>query len=179
MSGGTTALGLSEVAEPAASPHRWKTILGGGMIVLAALAAYHNSFATPFLFDDLASVEKNLTIRHLWPIWKALSPSATSLVGGRPVVNLSLALNYALGGTGVWGYHAFNLSAHVLAGLTLYGIVRRTFARPGLRERFGAAAEWVALAVAVIWTVHPLQTEAVTYISERCESLMGLFYLLT
>ncbi len=179
MSGGTTALGLSEVAEPAASPHRWKTILGGGMIVLAALAAYHNSFATPFLFDDLASVEKNLTIRHLWPIWKALSPSATSLVGGRPVVNLSLALNYALGGTGVWGYHAFNLSAHVLAGLTLYGIVRRTFLSPLLRERFGAAAEWVALAVAVIWTVHPLQTEAVTYISERCESLMGLFYLLT
>jgi tetratricopeptide (TPR) repeat protein len=94
-------------------------------------------------------------------------------------VNLSLALNYALGGTGVWGHHAFNLAVHVLASLTLYGIVRRTFARPGLRERFGAAAEWVALAVAVIWTVHPLQTEAVTYISERCESLMGLFYLLS
>jgi tetratricopeptide (TPR) repeat protein len=79
----------------------------------------------------------------------------------------------------VWGYHAFNLAVHVLAGLTLYGIVRRTLARPRLRERFGAAAEWAALAVAVIWTVHPLQTEAVTYISQRCESLMGLFYLLS
>jgi Tfp pilus assembly protein PilF len=149
------------------------------MIVLAALAAYHNSFAVPFLFDDLSSVEENLTIRHLWPIWKALSPSAPAFMGGRPVVNLSLAFNYALGGAAVWGYHAFNLAVHVLAGLTLYGIVGRIFARPRLRERFGAAAEWVALAVAVLWTVHPLQTEAVTYISERCESLMGLFYLLS
>ncbi len=149
------------------------------MIVLAALAAYHNSFAVPFLFDDPFSVEDNLTIRHLWPIWNALSPSATSFVGGRPAMNFSLALNYALGGTSVWGYHVFNLAVHVLAGLTLYGIMRRTFARPVLRERFGASGERVALAVAVIWTVHPLQTEAVTYLSQRCESLMGLFYLLS
>ncbi len=79
----------------------------------------------------------------------------------------------------VWGYHAFNLAIHILAGLTLYGIVRRTLLCPLLRERFGASAMRLALAVAVLWTVHPLQTEAVTYISERCESLMGLFYLLT
>jgi tetratricopeptide (TPR) repeat protein len=149
------------------------------LIIAAGIWAYHNSFTVPFLFDDHSSVENNPTIRHLWPIWKALSPSPTSVVGGRPVVNLSLALNYALGGTDVWGYHAVNLAVHVLAGLTLYGIVRRTLARPGLRERFGAAAEWLALTVALIWTVHPLQTEAVTYISQRCESLTGLFYLLS
>ena len=149
------------------------------MIALAALVAYHNSFTAPFLMDDLPSVDDNLTIRHLWPIWKALSPSPASFVGGRPIVNLSLAVNYALGGTSVWGYHAFNLAVHLLAGLTLYGIVRRTLVRPGFREQFGAATEWAALTVAVIWTVHPLQTEAVTYVSQRCESLMGLFYLLT
>jgi len=149
------------------------------LILAAGIWAYHNSFAVPFLFDDHSSVEDNLTIRHLWPIWNVLSPSPTTFVGGRPVVNLSLALNYALGGTRVWGYHALNLAIHVLAALTLYGIVRRTLARPGLRERFGAGAEWVALATAVIWMVHPLQTEAVTYISQRCESLMGLFYLLS
>jgi tetratricopeptide (TPR) repeat protein len=134
----------------------------------------------PFIFDDHSSVEDNLTIRHLWPIGDALSPPAKSFVGGRPMVNFSLALNYAWGGLAVWGYHAFNLAVHVLAGLTLYGIVRRTLLRPGLRERFGGASGgWVALAVAVLWTVHPLQTEAVTYISQRCESLMGLFYLLS
>jgi len=158
---------------------RWGIPLGGGIIVLAALAAYHRSFAVPFLMDDGIAVVDNVKIRHLWPIWDALSPSATSVVGGRPVVNLSFAVNYALGGTAVWGYHALNLAVHILAALILYGIVRRSLLAPALRERFGACATRLALAVAVVWTVHPLQTEAVTYVSERCESLMALFYLLT
>ena len=149
------------------------------LIIAAGIWAYHNSFQGPFIFDDLPCIPENPYIRHLWPIWDALSPSANSFVGGRPVVNLSLALNYASGGLAVWGYHALNLAIHILAALTLYGIARRTLLRPGLRERFGPSADWLALAVALIWTVHPLQTEAVTYISQRCESLMGLFYLLT
>ena len=71
----------------------------------------------------------------------------------------------------MWGYHAANLLIHLLAGLTLFGIIRRT---PGLR-----AGSAVAFAVALLWTIHPLQTEAVTYTVQRAESLMGLFYLLT
>jgi len=58
------------------------------LLVIAALLAYRNSVAVPLLFDDLYSVEDNLTIRHLWPIWSALSPVSTSFVGGRPLVNL-------------------------------------------------------------------------------------------
>ena len=177
---GATALGATNNTTGAgSSSHRWSSNLGSGVIILAALAVYHNSFAVPCLFDDVPSVIDNPKIRHLWPIWDALSPSAASLVGGRPIVNLSFAINYALGGTGVWGYHALNLAIHILAGLTLYGITRRTLLSPVLRERFSSCALRLALAVAVLWTVHPLQTEAVTYISERCESLMGLFYLLT
>jgi tetratricopeptide (TPR) repeat protein len=149
------------------------------VLIAVGIWAYHNSFQGPFILDDISSILGNSTIHHLWPMGTALSPSATSLVGGRPVVNLSLAVNYALGGMSVWGYHAFNLVVHVLAALTLYGIVRRTLLRPALRERFSASGEGIALVVAVIWLVHPLQTEAVTYISQRCESLMGLFYLLT
>jgi len=158
------------------------------LIVAAGIWAYHNSFQGPLVLDDVKNILENPSIHHLWPIWKALSPSPTSLVGGRPVVNLSLALNYAVGGTGVWGFHAVNLAIHILASLTLYGIVRRTLLRTarsgdrhrtGVQEGFGTSAEWIALAVALLWTVHPLQTEAVSYISQRCESLMGLFYLLT
>ncbi len=147
------------------------------LLVIAGLLAWHNSFHGPFIFDDRRSIIENPHIVHLWPIWDALSPNANSYE--RPIVNFSLALNYALGGLAVWGYHAFNLAVHVLAALTLYGIVRRTLLRPGLPERFGTSGEWLALVVAVIWAVHPLQTEAVTYISQRCESLMGWFYLLT
>ena len=97
---------------------------------------------------------------------------------GRPVVNLSLAFNYATGGLEPFYYHLTNLLVHLLAGLTLFGIVRRTLLLPSLGGRFAEAATPLALAVALIWTLHPLQTGAVTYVAQRYESMMGLFYLL-
>jgi tetratricopeptide (TPR) repeat protein len=148
------------------------------VVIVAGILAYHNSFTVPFLFDDESSILENPTIRHLWPIWQPLMPPI-GRVQGRPLVNLSFAINYALGGTAVWGYHALNLAIHVFAGLMLLGVVRRTLRQPRLRGRFGAAAEPLALVTALIWVVHPLQTESVTYIVQRAESLMGLFYLLT
>jgi tetratricopeptide (TPR) repeat protein len=151
------------------------------LVVAAGLLAYHNSFTAPFIFDDEPSIRDNPTIRHLWPIWQPLSPphEGGTTVEGRPLINLSLAINYALGGTKLWGYHALNLAIHILAGLTLLGVVRRTLQQPRLRARFGAVADELALATAVLWTVHPLQTESVTYVVQRAESIMGLFYLLT
>ena len=154
------------------TPSSGPVFLAGASLVLAAFAAYHNSFSGPFIWDDLFSITGNPTIRHLS---SALSPPSDVGVGGRPISNLTLALNYAWGGTDVWGYHALNLLIHTLAGLTLLGLVRRTLQRPVLNERFGALALPLALAVAVIWTVHPLQTESVTYITQRYESLMGFF----
>jgi hypothetical protein len=61
----------------------------------------------------------------------------------------------------------------------LGGVIRRTLLLPRLRERFGRDATNLALVVALLWILHPLQTEAVTYVVQRVESLMGLFYLLT
>jgi tetratricopeptide (TPR) repeat protein len=95
------------------------------------------------------------------------------------VLNLSLALNYALGGESVAGYHAVNLAIHVVAGLLLLGLVRRTLLLPLWQGRFAAVALPLALSVALLWAVHPLQTESVTYVVQRAESLMGLWYLLT
>ena len=164
---------------PAAGGWQWPVILAGGLIVLAGLAAYGNSFGGAFIYDDRVSIVENSTIRHCWPIWKAFAPSPTSLLGGRPVLHCTLAVNYALGGLSPWGYHLVNLTIHLLAGLLLFGIVRRTLLRPALASRFGSSSVPLALAVALCWVVHPLQTEAVTYVSQRCESLMGLFYLLT
>ena len=94
------------------------------------------------------------------------------------MVSLTLAVNYALGGMNVWGYHAVNLAIHILAAWTLFGVVRRTLILPRLRERFGSAATPLALVAALLWMVHPLQTEAVTYVIQRTEALVGLFYLL-
>jgi hypothetical protein len=145
-------------------------------IICAGLYAYHNNLRGPFVFDDLLAIRDNPTIHQLWDAVASVSHSGVS---ARRAVNLSLAVNYALGGLNVWGYHVVNLAIHILGPLVLYGVIRRTLLCPSLRERYGGEARWLALAVALIWVVHPLQTESVTYLIQRCESLMGFFFLLT
>ena len=152
------------------STEKRRVWIGAGLIAGFAAAAYSDSFLGAFQFDDLPAIrDNNPTLLRLWPLPGPLWPPPGSLtVSGRPILNVSLALNHALSGFSPWSYHALNLLIHILAGLTLFGIVRRT-----LRSTS------VALAGALLWVVHPLSTEAVTYIVQRAESLMGLFYLLT
>lgn len=160
--------------------------VGLACLVGAGLAAYHNSFAGPFVFDDEPAIADNPSIRSLWPIGGVLRPDLDggATVSGRPLVNLSLAINHALGGQAVAGYHAVNLLIHLLAGLTLWGIVRRTLTEipgrsPAAGEALREAAPGLALGVALLWLLHPLQTAAVTYVVQRAESLTGLCYLFT
>lgn len=156
------------------------TLWAGLAICATALVAYHNSFQGPFVFDDASSIETNQTIRELWAFPGALSPPATNVTAqGRPILNLSLALNYAIGGTSVFGYHVGNLVIHALAGLALFGLLRRTLLFGGSASATSSHAIMISVAVAVLWVAHPLQTESVTYIIQRAESLLGLFYLLT
>ncbi len=151
------------------------------MLALAALAAYANSFRAPFLYDDEPSILDNPTIRLLWPLTGPLTPpnEGGPAVSGRPLVNLSLAVNYAISGTRPWSYHVFNLAFHIIGGLALFGLVRRTLAQPSVGARLNALALPTAFAMALLWLVHPLQTESVTFVIQRTESWMGMFYLLT
>ncbi len=148
------------------------------VIVVACVAAYSNSLSVPFVFDDRPTVTNNPHIERLWPLWEALSAPKESPAAGRPLVCLSLAVNYALGGRDPVGYHVFNLAVHVLAALALFGVVRRTLQGGRLGATFGKAASSLALAATLLWSLHPLQTESVTYVGQRPESLVGLFYLL-
>jgi len=154
-------------------------LVAAGVIAVAAILTYANSFTGPFIFDDFHAIVRNPHVRSLLPITEAMDAPKESSVAGRPVVALSLAVNYAISGYQTWSYHVFNLIVHVLAALLLYGIVRRTLISARLKDRFGRDADVLALICAVIWVVHPLQTEAVTYIIQRAESMMGMFYLLT
>jgi protein O-mannosyl-transferase len=158
---------------------RLARFLPPALIVGAGLATYRGSLEGPFFFDDVTSILTNPHIRHLWPLTEALKTPSDSTLAGRPIVSLSLAVNHALGGFNVWGYHAFNLLVHVLVALLLFGVVRRTLLTARLDPRFGAAATGLALTVALVWMVHPLLTESVTYVIQRTELLMGLFFLLT
>ena len=149
-------------------------------LLLAGIVAYSNSLSVPFLFDDDISITDTPTIRSLWPPLSALSPPATgAAVTNRPVINYTFAINYALNGLEVRGYHLTNLAIHLAAALALFGIVRRTLHQPVLRPHFGGSASLLAFVVALFWMLHPLQTESVTCVVQRTESLMGLFYLLT
>ena len=156
---------------------RWaRGVAAPALLTALAAAAWANSLSAPFIFDDRPAILGNPHIRQLWPLSRALSAPPRSILGGRPVPGLTLAINYALGELDVRGYHAFNLALHVLSALILLGIVRRTLARSA---RLVSAARPLALVTAAIWLVHPLQTDAVTYVTQRTELLMGLFYLLT
>jgi len=165
-------------AQPLA--RRWIWLGALGLIIVTALA-YHNAFTVPFLFDDEGSISSNESIRS----WRTVlfPPGDTGdTVGGRPLLNITLAINYAINGTtGTWSYHLFNVLIHLVSGLALFGLVRRTLeGRGATGVRWGERdAFFCALAASLLWMLHPLQTESVTYIVQRAESLMSMLYLLT
>jgi len=157
---------------------RWLFV---AILITLGLWAYSTSFSNAIIGDDDGAIAQNASIRSLWPLTAPLSPPADTTVAARPIANLTFAINYAFaGGTAdLWGYHAFNLVVHLLTGLGLFGIVRRTLLTPRLRDSLGEASAPVAFVIAAIWLVHPLHTEAVTFLAQRVESLMGVFYVAT
>lgn len=158
---------------------RSRTIGLGLLIIIVGAAAYANSVHGVLVLDDIPNIVQSPVIGNLLPTRQSLLGPPWHTFTGRPVAAFTLALNYRIHGTAVEGYHLFNIVVHLLAGLTLWGVVRRTLRLPALRGRFESGADVLATLIALTWVVHPLTTSSVTYISQRVESLMGLFYLLT
>jgi len=151
---------------------RWPALL----IILVGLFFYLDSFQGAFVYDEINFITNNPTIRQLWPPWPAL---LAPINVNRPLIGLTNAMNYGISGLNPWSYHALNLIIHLMAALALFGIVRRTLRAGKLAGPFGKNSNALSLVVALIWMVHPLQTQSVTYVIQRCESLMGMFYLVT
>lgn len=139
------------------------------LLVLAGLIAYANSFTKAFVFEDLVGIVNNPNIGN---VSRYIDKS------DQPVVKLTLWMNYRLGKLNPPAYHAVNLGVHILAGLTLYSLLRRVLLLPRFAGRYDETAPYLAFAMALLWLVHPLHTMAVTYVIHRAESMMGLFYLL-
>ena len=150
------------------------------VIVTAVALVYANSLSCPFIFDDEFSVVKNESIRKIWPPDQIFStPGLGNPVQGRPVLNLSFALNYAISGLDVTGYHIVNIIIHILAALLLFLIARQTLQKGFSDTHLSRNSNYTALTISLLWALHPLTTSTVTYISQRAESLVSLFYLLT
>jgi protein O-mannosyl-transferase len=173
-------------------PSDWRVWLAAVVLVAAGSAAYCNSFTNLFAgLDAKESIRDNPHIRTLWPLSEAMSlhlldstleadeGSKGGTVVRRPILSLTFALNHHFLGPEPRGYHAVNLAIHLLAGLLLFGIVRRTMLRMRVGQPDAISATGVAFAVALLWTLHPVQTESVTYIVQRAESLGGLWLFLT
>ncbi len=163
----------SSTLAPAASRARWLFAL----IAAAGLLTYANALGHPFVFDDAGSVVDNPTIRAIGS--SLLGGPAQTATAGRPLVNITLALNYAAGGLSPWGYHLFNLGVHVGCGLLLFALLRRVFAWPNAAPWVAGRATGAAAAIALLWTVHPLNSEVVNYVTQRTEGLMALLLLAT
>lgn len=143
------------------------------LILLLGLLAYASSFQGSFVLDDSRTIIENPRIRHLLP------HGEEGWFEPRCFAKITFALNYAAGRLNPADYHFTNLIIHLLAALLLYGGVKRTLLLPRMADMFGNHAKEVAFFSAAIWVVHPLTTSSVTYISQRYEILMGMFYLLT
>ncbi len=142
------------------------------LLVLAALIllAYSNTFNASFQFDDQPTIMENESLRSLGNV-------PALLRGQRGVTMASFAVNYAIGGLDVTGYHIVNVSIHVLNAMAAYFLVLGIFRKTKGADDEPRARKLAAFS-ALIFALHPVQTEAVTYIVQRMESLAALFYLL-
>jgi tetratricopeptide (TPR) repeat protein len=157
------------------------------IIVTISILAYTNTLRSPFVYDDIFLIEKNEIIRNLRNfIDFSEVHNLTSIVDlvcvlkSRYVVLFTFALNYKLHGLNVTGYHITNIFIHLLNGLLVYRLILLTFRTPIVKmSSLSGQARWIALFIALFFVAHPLQTQAVTYIWQRCTSLATLFYLLS
>jgi tetratricopeptide (TPR) repeat protein len=157
------------------------------LIILIGLMAYSNTLEAPFTFDDEIYITKNPVVRdsgYFTDTSRADGLRVADVVKRylktRYVPYLSFRANYAEGGLNVEGYHVVNIAIHLINSMLLYALVVLIFKTPilsasRLREKSG----YIALFSALMFVAHPVQTEAVTYITQRFTSMAAMFCLLS
>jgi len=166
-----------------------RTATLAALAAVLALVAYANSLHGPFVFDDKHEIVENRSIESLRDPLAILrgngagvgltDSSASPLVSARPFVNLSYAIDYARSGRDVFGYHVTNLVLHTANVLLLFLLVRQ-LVRSASHDSIGPdtdGADLPAFLAASLFAVHPMMTEAVSYVSSRSELLVGLFFI--
>lgn len=145
---------------------------GWVLILVLCGAMYGGYLDNGFHYDDEHSIQQNPHLRQLGNIPDFFSDPGQFSVDAekgmyRPLLLVSYALNFALGGFSVSGYHLFNLLLHALNACLVSWLARRL-----------SGDARIGLVAGLLFAAHPLCTEPVNYISSRSDSLAALFYLL-
>jgi Tfp pilus assembly protein PilF len=160
---------------------QYKQIIVIFAILFCGLLAYSNTFNVPFQYDDKTFILKNPIVKNL----SFFSDPATAKglpfydgFKGRYIGYLTFAINYALDGFDVRGFHIFNIIVHLMNAILVYLFVIITFESPFLiQSSLKSYSTKIAFFSALLFVSHPIQTEAVTYIFQRLASLVTFFYL--
>ena len=144
------------------------------ILVLLGILIYSNSLHVLFQFDDKAFIENNLTIRNIDDIagiWNYLA------YPNRFIAFYTFALNYQFSGLDVTSYHAVNLGIHIGNAILVYWLSLLLLQAARVSELIIRKTHLISLFAALLFLTHPIQTQAVTYLSQRFASLATLFYL--
>jgi Flp pilus assembly protein TadD len=161
-------------------------------LAVATTLAYLPALSAPFVMDDVLGITANPSIQSPGHPLRAFMPPPNLPVSGRPVVNVTLAINYAINAVlgvdqrrdpeGVHkaiGYRLFNLFFHLCTGALLFGVMRRAIREQSIPDDWKALADSIAGMVCALWLLHPIQSEVLNYVVQRTEALASLFYVLT
>lgn len=148
--------------------HRRFHFMAAAIIAAATLIVYSNTFSAAFQLDDTHHILENEGIRDLRHLPDLIS-------GLRGLSQATFALNYAAGGLDVRGYHIVNTVLHIITAVLAYIFLYETF---NLMKKNDVWSKKIAAFTALIFAIHPVQTQAVTYIVQRMEVMASLFYLL-
>jgi len=148
-------------------------------LIIAVSLLYANTIEAPFVLDDRPGIAHNTYIR----INEISFDSLVQVIFQqnsyplRPLPKITFALNYYFHQYNLQGYHVVNIIIHMLSGILLFFFIKTTLNTPALKSRYTSPG-LIAFITALIWTVHPLHTQSVTYIVQRMNSLSAMFYLL-
>lgn len=140
----------------------WRRIVAVALVTMICVV-YLPALGASFQYDDFLVIVRDTRVQSFAAWW-------ASMPGMRPLLKLSYAFNHELGG-GVRGFRLLNIAIHAVNAVLVLWLLERLSRRHGLGER---AALGVAGIAALVFALHPTQTEAVTYISGRSSALSVL-----
>ena len=147
--------------------------------ILLVILIYSNTLNGPFIFDDIRNIQKNPHIRMNTLSKENIARAGLEgLSSNRPVAKFSFALNYYFHQYDIEGYHLVNIIIHIVTCLLLFLFTKTTLALPSLQSGT-RTIRWVPLMTAILWLVHPLHTQSVTYIVQRMNAMATMFYLIS